>query len=175
MRGADLRLRMHIDFLAAINGGTERVTLPNGRIVELTIPAGAVEGQTLRLKGQGEPAPQGGEAGDAFVELTIASHPLFARRGDDILLDLPITLSEAVLGAKVKTLTPSGAVMLTVPEHSNPGATLRLKGKGVRRRDGRAGDVRTQERSVAKIGAMTPAGPFQPVGVHRLMSHLHPT
>lgn len=140
LRGVDLQLRMHVDFLAAINGGTERVTLPNGRVVELTIPPGAVEGQKLRLKGQGEPAPQGGEAGDAFVELTIASHPLFTRRGDDILLDLPITLSEAVLGAKVKTPTPSGAVMLTVPKHSNTGATLRLKGKGVRRRDGGAGD-----------------------------------
>jgi DnaJ-class molecular chaperone len=140
LRGGDLHFRLRIDFLAAINGASERVTLPDGRVVDLTIPPGAQDGQTLRLKGKGEAGPQGGEAGDALIELTVAPHPMFERRGDDILLDLPITLSEAVLGAKVKTPTPSGAVMLTVPKYSNTGAVLRLKGKGAPRREGGAGD-----------------------------------
>lgn len=140
MRGGDLHFRLRVDFLSAVNGASERVTLPDGRVIEVAIPPGAGDGQTLRLKGQGEPAPAGGEAGDALVELTIAPHPIFARRGDDILVELPITLSEAVLGAKVRTPTPSGAVMLSVPKNSNSGAILRLKGKGVRRREGGAGD-----------------------------------
>jgi DnaJ-class molecular chaperone len=140
MRDGDLHYRLRVDFLSAVNGAGERVTLPDGRVVDVAIPPGAEEGQTLRLKGQGEPAPAGGQAGDALVELTIAPHPIFQRRGDDILVELPITLSEAVLGAKVRTPTPSGAVVLSVPKNSNTGAILRLKGKGVRRRDGGAGD-----------------------------------
>jgi DnaJ-class molecular chaperone len=141
MRGGDLHFRLRVDFLSAVNGASERVTLPDGRVLDVPIPAGAGEGQTIRLKGQGEAAPAGGEAGDALIELSIAPHPIFQRRGDDILIELPITLSEAVLGGKVKTPTPSGAVMLSVPKHSNTGAVLRLKGKGVRRGDGGAGDA----------------------------------
>jgi DnaJ-class molecular chaperone len=140
LRGGDLHFRLRVDFLAAINGDSERVTLPDGRVVDVAIPAGAEDGEILRLKGLGEGAPQGGEAGDALIELIIIPHPMFTRQGDDILLELPITLSEAVLGAKVKTPTPSGAVMLNVPKHSNTGAILRLKGKGVRRKSGSAGD-----------------------------------
>lgn len=140
-RGGDLHFRLRVDFLSAVNGASERVTLPDGRVVDVAIPPGAEDGQTLRLKGQGEPAPAGGEAGDALIELTIAPHPIFERRGRDILIELPITLSEAVLGAKVRTPTPSGAVMPSVPKNSNTGAVLRLKGKGVRRRDGGAGDT----------------------------------
>ena len=132
LRGSDLHFRLRVDFLAAVNGASERVTLPDGRTIEVTIPAGVEEGQTLRLKGKGEPAPEGGEAGDALIELSIAPHALFERRGHDILLELPITLSEAVLGGRVKTPTPTGAVMLTIPRGSNTGAVLRLKGKGAR-------------------------------------------
>lgn len=140
-RGGDLHFRLRVDFLSAVNGASERVTLPDGRVVDVAIPAGTGDGQTLRLKGQGEPAPAGGEAGDALIELTIAPHPNFQRRGHDVLIELPITLSEAVLGAKVRTPTRSGAVMLSVPKNSNTGAILRLKGKGVHRRDGGAGDT----------------------------------
>jgi DnaJ-class molecular chaperone len=132
LRGGDLHFRLRVDFLAAVNGASERVTLPDGRIVDVTIPAGIEEGQTLRVKGKGEPAPEGGEAGDARIEISIAPHALFERRGHDILLELPITLSEAVLGGRVKAPTPTGAVMLTIPRGSNTGAVLRLKGKGVR-------------------------------------------
>jgi DnaJ-class molecular chaperone len=140
-RGGDLHFRLRVGFLSAVNGASERVTLPDGRVIEVAIPAGVEDGQTLVLKGRGEPAPAGGQAGDALIEIIIAPHPIFQRRGADILIDLPITLSEAVLGAKVKTPTPSGAVMLSVPKHSNTGAILRLKGKGVRRADGAAGDA----------------------------------
>lgn len=140
-RGGDLHFRLRVDFLAAVNGANERVTLPDGRVVDVVIPAGIEDGQILRLKGKGEPAPAPGEAGDALIEIMVAPHPLFTRRGDDILIDLPITLSEAVLGAKVRIPTPSGAVMLSVPKTSNAGAVLRLKGKGVRRPSGGAGDA----------------------------------
>jgi DnaJ-class molecular chaperone len=144
---------LRVDFLAAVNGASERVTLPDGRIIDVTIPPGIEEGQTLRLRGKGEVAPAGGEAGDALIEISVAPHPLFERRGDDILLDLPITLSEAVLGAKVKTPTPSGAVMLNVPKGSNTGAVLRLKGKGVRRSTSGAGDA------LVKLKVMLPPSP----------------
>lgn len=140
LRGGDLHFRLRVDFLAAVNGASERVTLPDGRVVDVTIPAGIDDGQTLRLKEKGEPGPAGGEAGDALIEINVGPHPIFTRRGDDILIELPITLSEAVLGGKVRTPTPSGAVMLNVPKNANSGAVLRLKGKGVRRRDGGAGD-----------------------------------
>lgn len=152
-RGSDLHFRLRIDFLAAINGASERVTLPDGRVIDVTIPAGVDDGQTLRLKGKGEAGPQGGEPGDALIELMIAPHPIFTRRGDDILIDLPITLSEAVLGAKVRTPTPSGAVMLSVPKNASTGVVLRLKGKGVCRRDGGAGD------ELVTLKIMLPKGP----------------
>lgn len=152
LRGGDLHFRLRVDFLAAVNGASERVTLPDGRVVDVAIPPGVEEGQTLRLKGKGEPAPQGGEAGDALIEISIAAHALFERRGRDILLELPITLSEAVLGARVKTPTPAGAVMLTIPKGSNTGAVLRLKGKGVRAGPA-AGD------QLVKLKIMLPTGP----------------
>lgn len=152
LRGGDLHFRLRVDFLAAVNGASERVTLPDGRTVDVTIPAGIEEGQTLRLKGKGEPAPEGGEAGDALVEISIAPHALFERRGNDILLELPITLSEAVLGGRVKTPTPTGAVMLTVPPSSNTGAVLRLKGRGVRA-GASAGD------QLVKLKIMLPSKP----------------
>ncbi|MEZ5960588.1 MAG: J domain-containing protein [Hyphomonadaceae bacterium] len=139
-RGGDLHFRLRVNFLDAVNGGKERVTLPDGRTVDITIPPGAEEGQVLRLRGQGEAAPQQGEAGDALIELSVAAHPLFERRGHDIVLELPITLAEAVAGAKVKTPTVHGAVMLAVPKNSSSGAVLRLRGKGVRRSDGSFGD-----------------------------------
>ncbi len=139
-RGGDLYLRLNIDFLDAVNGATRRVTLPDGRWLDIAIPAGIEDGQTLRLPGKGQGAPSEGQAGDALVELGVKPHRFFERRGDDIHVELPITLSEAVLGAKVRTPTPGGAVMLNVPKGSNTGVVLRLKGKGVRRGDGGHGD-----------------------------------
>jgi len=131
MRGRDIRFTLDVDFLDAVNGARRRVQLSEGRTLEVSIPPGVESGQVLRLKGQGGPGVQGGPAGDALVELTVRSHPVFRREGEDIHVDLPISLTEAVEGAKVQAPTPGGAVALTVPPGANTGMVLRLKGKGV--------------------------------------------
>jgi len=139
--GPDLHYRLSIDFLDAVNGATKRLTLPNGGSLDVTIPTGIQEGQTLRLRGKGARSVGEGEAGDALVEISINPHRFFTRQGDDIHVDLPITLAEAVLGARVRVPTPTGPVMLTVPKGSNTGAVLRLKGKGVPRRGGHGDEL----------------------------------
>jgi DnaJ-class molecular chaperone len=139
MRGADLYFRLSIDFLDAVNGTTRRVTLPAGGTLDVVIPPGAESGETLRLRGKGAQPHGEGEPGDALVALSVNPHRYFVRDGDDIRVELPITLSEAALGGRVKAPTPTGSVMLTIPKGSNTGATLRLKGKGVPRRSGSAG------------------------------------
>ncbi len=131
MRGRDIRFTLDIDFLDAVNGAKRRVSLGEGRTVEVSIPAGVESGQVLRLKTQGGPGVQGGPPGDALVELSVRPHPQFRREGQDIHSDLNISLTEAVEGAKVQAATPTGPVTLTVPPGSNSGKTLRLKGKGV--------------------------------------------
>lgn len=141
--GTDLRYRLSVDFLDAVNGANKRITLPDGNSLDVSIPPGIQKGQTLRLRGKGA-APAGeGAAGDALVEISITPHRFFTRIGDDIHLELPITLSEAVLGARVKTPTPSGSVMLAIPKGSNTGAIMRLKGKGVARRGGHGDEMVT--------------------------------
>jgi DnaJ-class molecular chaperone len=130
-RGEDVRYRMEVDFLDAVNGGRRRVTMSDGRSLDLAIPAGLNSGQTLRLKGQGLPGAGGGPAGDALVEITVGQHPLFKREGDDIRMDLRVSLAEAVEGGKVPVNTPQGAVSLSVPPGSNSGDLLKLRGKGV--------------------------------------------
>jgi DnaJ-class molecular chaperone len=122
-----------------VNGATKQVALPNGSSLSVAIPPGIEDGQTLRLRGKGAPAQGEGEPGDALIEISVRPHRFLVREGDDILLDLPITLKEAVLGAKVRTPTSSGPVMLTVPKNASSGRVLRLKGKGVQRA-GRPGD-----------------------------------
>jgi DnaJ-class molecular chaperone len=140
MRGADVHYRLELDFLDAINGGKRQITLPDGSILDVTIPPGTRDGQVLCLRGKGRPGIRGGAAGDALIEIEVRPHRIFTRKGDDIQIDLPISLSEAVLGGKVKAPTPSGLVTMTVPKWSNTGTVLRLKGKGVPRVDGSAGD-----------------------------------
>lgn len=140
-RGADVRYSLEIDFLEAVNGGTRQITLPEGQTLEIRIPPGARDGQLLRLRGKGGAGDGGAEPGDALIELHIRPHPFYRRDGNDIRLDLPISLREAVLGGKVRVPTPAGPVMASVPEHSSSGRTLRLKGKGVAGRDGKRGDV----------------------------------
>lgn len=130
-RGADLNFKLSIDFLDAINGGSQRISLPDGGSLNLTIPPGIETGKVLRLRGKGSPAPGQGESGDALIEITVKPHPYFVRKGNDIHLTLPVTITEAALGARIKVPTPSGSVMLTVPKGSNSGTLLRLKGKGV--------------------------------------------
>lgn len=131
MRGADRHYALTVDFIAAANGARQRLELAPGKSLDVTIPAGVRDGQMLRLKEQGSPGLGGGPAGDALIEIRIAPHPFFRRDGDDVLLDLPVTLGEAVLGGRVAVPTPSGAVTMTIPPHSNTGTKLRLRGKGV--------------------------------------------
>jgi DnaJ-class molecular chaperone len=151
-RGADLHYRLSIEFLDAVNGATKRLTLPDGGSLDVTIPSGIQEGQILRLRGKGAPSLGEGEAGDALVEISINPHRFFARHGDDIHVDLPVTLAEAVLGARIRVPTPTGPVMLTVPKGSNTGAVLRLKRKGIPRRGGHGDEL-------VKLKVMLPPEP----------------
>ncbi len=131
MRGRDIRFTLDIDFLDAVNGAKRRIALSEGRTLDISIPAGVESGQVLRLKSQGGPGVQGGPAGDALVELKVRPHPHFRREGQDIHVDLNVSLTEAVEGARVQAPTVSGPVSLTIPAGSNTGKVLRLKGKGV--------------------------------------------
>jgi DnaJ-class molecular chaperone len=139
-RGADTRLRLAIGLLDAIRGGTRRLTLPDGSSLDVTIPPGARDGQILRLRGKRHPGRGGGPPGDALIEIEVQPHRHFTRRGDDVYLDLPVSLAEAVLGARIEVPTPYGPVKMTVPKGANTGTVLRLKGKGVPRREGGRGD-----------------------------------
>src|SRR5579863_2822963 len=131
MRGQDARYQLTLDFLDAVNGTTRRVTLPDGRTLDVRIPAGVRDGQVIRLKGQGMPGIGDGAAGDALVEVAVAPHPLFRREGDDIIVELPVTLQEAVLGASLEVPTVKGKVRLTIPPNSGTGTRLRLRGRGI--------------------------------------------
>ena len=140
MRGQDARYRLTLNFLSAINGGKQSITLPSGAGLEVNIPPGCRDGQTLRLRGKGQPGIGGGATGDALIEIKVAPHKFFQRVGDDIRIDVPITLKEAVLGAKIKVPTSAGSVTMTVPKGANTGTVLRLKGQGVARANGTQGD-----------------------------------
>ena len=137
--GSDLAVTLTITLAEAAKGAKKRVQLPTGKEVEVKIPAGLAEGQQIRLKGQGFAGPRG-RAGDALITVTVAPHPLFAREGADLRLDLPVTLYEAVLGAKVRVPTLDGAVELAIPPGTSAGRTFRLKGKGFPAKDG-TGDL----------------------------------
>lgn len=128
-RGRDLRYTVTVSFVEAANGTTRRLVLHDGRELDVAIPAGVHNLQTLRLKGQGRRGLA--SAGDAVVEVQVAPHPYFRREGDDVLLDLPITLQEAVLGASIEVPTVRGPVRLAIPPGSGSGARLRLKGRGI--------------------------------------------
>lgn len=141
MPGHDVQYRLPVDFLDAVNGATTRITLPGGATLDVKIPPGAEDGQVLRLRGRGGEGFGGGPPGDALIELEVRPHALFQRDGDDIRIDLPISLPEAVLGGRVEVPTPAGPVMMTIPKGSNTGRTLRLRGRGVRRPDGTSGDL----------------------------------
>ena len=131
MRGRDIRFTLDIDFLDSINGAKRRISLAEGRTLDVAIPAGVETGQVLRLKNQGGAGVQGGPAGDALVELRVRPHSFFRREGQDVHTDLSISLTEAVEGARIQAPTPGGNVTLTIPAGSNTGKVLRLKGKGV--------------------------------------------
>ncbi len=141
-RGADRRYSLAIGLLDAVNGARQTITLPDGGTLEVVIPAGIDDGQTLRLRGRGGPGAEGGPAGDALISVQVYPHPLFRREGGDILLELPVSLREAVLGGKVTVPTPSGAVALSVPAGAQNGRRMRLRGRGVPAHGGKpAGDL----------------------------------
>lgn len=140
VRGRDRKYSLAVDFLEAARGGNRRLTLPGGRTLDVRIPEGLESGQQIRLKGQGDQAP-GGSAGDAMIEVSVRPHPIFTREGRDIHLELPISLREAVLGAKITAPTIHGDVTINIPRTSNAGRVLRLKGRGIRNpKDQTAGD-----------------------------------
>jgi DnaJ-class molecular chaperone len=141
-RGEDVVATATAPLETVANGGSARVVLPSGRTLDVRIPAGIDDGQQIRLRGQGQPGPIGGESGDALITVKIASHPFFRVEGRDLRLDLPVTLYEAALGGKIAAPTLSGKVELTIPPGSNGGRTLRLRGKGLPAADGKpAGDL----------------------------------
>jgi DnaJ-class molecular chaperone len=131
LKGADVSYQVRVPFLEAVLGAKQRLQLADGKNLEVQLPPGTDSGQTLRLKGQGLPGRGGAPAGDAFVEVTVEPHPVFSREGNDILVEVPITLYEAVLGATINVPTIDGRVSLKVPAGSNSGSQLRLRGKGV--------------------------------------------
>lgn len=156
-RGPDLRYTMEVSFLEAVNGAKRRVTMPDGKSLDIAIPAGQRDGQVLRLRGKGGPGIGGGDAGDSYVEIHVAEHPLFRVLGDDIHIDLPVAIDEAVLGAKVRVPTVTGAVAMTVPGGSNTGTTLRLRGKGMPGRPGSPGSKPGDQ--IVTLKVMVPDAP----------------
>ncbi|MBV8456661.1 MAG: J domain-containing protein [Acetobacteraceae bacterium] len=131
MRGQDAHYSLTISFLDAANGTTRRITLPDGKTLDVRIPHGVRDGHVLRLKGQGHPGIGDGPLGDALVEVTIAPHPYFRRENNDIVVELPVTLQEAVLGASLEVPTIKGRVRVTIPPGSGTGTRLRLRGRGI--------------------------------------------
>ena len=151
-RGSDVRAKLTIDLEDAIQGGKKRISFSDGRMIDVNIPKGASDGQVLRLKGQGT---QGrGGPGDALIEISIRPHPIFRREGDSLVMDLPVSVPDAVLGGKVEAPTPDGLVTLTLPKRSNSGSALRLKGRGLPDpKTGKRGDL------LARLLIMLPEEP----------------
>lgn len=137
-KGADVSYAVDVDFMEAAAGATKRIRLGEGKTLDIRIPPGTENGQTLRLKGQGMAGIGGAPSGDALIEVTVRNHPHFSRDGMNITLDLPVSLQEAVLGAAITVPTMAGKVSMKIPAGSNSGTTLRLKGKGIPGRGGKA-------------------------------------
>ncbi|MBN8849114.1 MULTISPECIES: DnaJ C-terminal domain-containing protein [unclassified Sphingomonas] len=137
-KGANVAYRLRVPFVDAAALAPQRITLGDGKTIDLKLPAGVEDGTQMRLSGKGEAGPGG--AGDAIVTIEVVPHRFFTRDGDDVRLDLPVTLGEAVLGGPVKVPTVEKPVMLTVPAGSTSGKVLRLKGKGFHKKGGGRGD-----------------------------------
>lgn len=139
-RGQDTRYRLHVTFEEAAMGCTRTVTLTTGKKIAVKVPPGTDDGATLRLKGMGGAGMHGGADGDALVDIKIKAHAVFERQGQDVIADIPVSLEEAVLGGKITVPTVDGKVQVTVPEGSNSGTMLRLRGKGIPDESGIRGD-----------------------------------
>jgi DnaJ-class molecular chaperone len=149
-RGGDVRYSLKVPFLDAVRGGKTRITMPKGGVLDVQIPNGTEDGQTIRLRSKGGAGFGGGDPGDALVTVSVQPHPVFRREGDDIVITLPITLDEAVLGAKVEAPTIEGPVKLTIPKGASGGQVLRLRGRGVKAPGKNiAGDQRVELRIVS--------------------------
>ncbi len=153
-RGGDVNYSLRVPFLDAAKGTKTTITLPDGRKLTVKIPEGVADGQMLRLAGQGQPGYGGGPAGDAYVEIRVEPHAFFTRKDNDIHVEVPVTLAEAVLGGKIEVPTVHGPVTLPVPEGANTGTQLRLKGKGLK--DQRTGTMGNQ---YVKLKVMLPDEP----------------
>jgi DnaJ-class molecular chaperone len=144
-RGNDLRHELQVPFQTAVSGGEARLSVhrPDGRVETITakIPEGIEDGQTIRLRGQGEPSLGGGEPGDLLITVRVAPHPCFVRHGNDLEVLVPVSLAEAAAGAKVDVPTPRGVIALKIPPATSSGKRLRVKGHGVTSRDGKPGDL----------------------------------
>jgi DnaJ-class molecular chaperone len=141
-RGPDASYHLDAAFLDAVIGATRRLTLPDGQILDVKIPPGTEDGDVLRLRGKGTPGRNNGPAGDALIEIGVLPHLFYRREGSDIRMDLPITLQEAVLGAKITVPTPAGAVAMSIKPGSDTGTEMRLRGRGVPAHGGKpAGDL----------------------------------
>ena len=152
MKGEDANYDLNVGFLDAALGTSKEIRLPNGKTLNVQIPAGTADKTVLRLKGQGREGVNGGENGDALIRILVAAHPYFERDGADILLNVPVSLKEAVLGAKITIPTLEGKVALSVPAHSNTGSVLRLRGKGVKTKT-KTGDL------LVKLNVVLPEKP----------------
>ena len=130
--GRDMQYSLTVSFVDAAGGTTRRLSLPDGKTLDVRIPPGTEDGHVLRLRGQGGPGYNGGPAGDALIEVTVAPDPRFHRDGDDIITDVPVSLSEAVLGTSLEVPTIHGPVRLSIPPGSGTGTRMRLRGKGIR-------------------------------------------
>jgi len=139
-RGADVTYALTIDFLEAARGGTRRIKLADGRTLDVNIPPGTEDGQTLRLKGQGTPGLGGGTPGDAYIEISVTPHHLFRREGNDVHVEAPVAIQEALLGASIEVPTIDGRVKVKLPKGANTGTKLRLKGRGMPGPKGARGD-----------------------------------
>ncbi len=146
--GADLLHDLEVPFRTAVSGGeaTIRIRRPHGEVETITvkIPAGIEDGKSIRLRGQGEPSPNGGPAGDLLVTIHVAAHPHYRRDGLDLTVEVPVTLAEAALGAKVDVPTPHGTITMTIPPGTSSGKKIRAKGYGIRTKDGERGDLYAQ-------------------------------
>jgi len=140
MQGQDVLYRLPVEFLEAVNGASRRISMPEGGTIDVLIPTGTRDEQILRLRGKGGAGVGDGPPGDALIKIEVRPHKFFTRKDDDIHLELPISLPEAVLGGKLDVPTPTGPVRMTIPKAANTGTLLRLKGKGVKRGDGGHGD-----------------------------------
>ena len=141
LRGPDVESSLEVDFLDAVRGAEVRIQLPGEGPLRVRIPAGARDGTRVRVAGKGGPGSGSGPRGDLYLRLRVAPHPFFTRDGDDLRVDLPVTVPELILGARVEVPTPTGNATMTIPPRSRNGQTLRLRGKGAPRRGGGTGDL----------------------------------